>query len=536
MAKPNWNNRTLFHNDNLGVMRAMNSESVDLIATDPPFNKSKDFHATPDTLASGASFQDRWTWERDVHEDWLDQLKDDQPNLMNVIQSARLAHSDSMGAFLCFMALRSIEMHRVLKPTGSIYLHCDPTASHYLKLIMDALFGRANFKNDIVWRRATSHNDASRYGNNTDRLLFYGRSETITWNGEEISIAKTDDELKKAYPMKDARGKYRSADLTGPSHGYSGGESSLPWSRYDVRARGRVWSVPLKGNYAVWIEKNIIPGYRSIQGIHDRLDALDKAGLINHPKKGVWPGLKRYADAETGNPAQALILDIPGFTNYNNSEESTGYPTQKPLALYERIIKASSNEGDVVLDPFAGCATTCVAAEKLGRQWVGIDIWDKAPEVVVERFNKIGIFNPKRTKRSRKTQQQYIFAEDFHFTSEFPERTDDRETAAPFLRVKVRIKEPEGQKMSRTQMYEHLLTQHGSKCQGCNRMFDDPRYLELDHNIPRSDGGINHVTNRILLCGPCNKLKSNIYTLSGLRRENRRRGYMQSLKASLKED
>ena len=129
----------------------MNSESVDLIAADPPFNKGRDFHATPDSLASGAKFQDRWSWEKDVHEEWVDQIKDDYPRLMEAIESARYAHSDGMGAFMCFMAVRLLGMWRVLKPTGSIYLHCDPTASHYLKAVMDAIFGWRNFRNEIIW-------------------------------------------------------------------------------------------------------------------------------------------------------------------------------------------------------------------------------------------------------------------------------------------------------------------------------------------------------------------------------------------------
>ena len=186
-----------------------------------------------------------------------------------------------------------------------------------------------------------------------------------------------------------------------------------------------------------------------------------------------------------------------------------GYPTQKPLELYERIIRASSNEGDIVLDPFAGCATTLVAAERLNRQWVGIDIWNQAHEVVVQRLHDhTGLFG------------------EVHFTTELPERTDDGDTASPFLRVKERVTEPDGPRWSRAKMYEFLLTQHGAKCQGCDRVFDDPRYLELDHNTPRSDGGLNHISNRILLCGPCNRLKSNTYTLSGLRRQNKRLGYM----------
>ena len=153
MAAPNWKNRTLFHGDNLPFLRAMNSESVDLIATDPPFNKGRDFHATSDSLASGASFQDRWSWEQDVHEEWVDQITDDFPLVMNVIQGSRNSYGDDMGAFLCFMAVRLLEMKRVLKPTGSMYLHCDPTASHYLKELMDAVFGRRKFRSEIVWRR-----------------------------------------------------------------------------------------------------------------------------------------------------------------------------------------------------------------------------------------------------------------------------------------------------------------------------------------------------------------------------------------------
>ncbi len=208
-----------------------------------------------------------------------------------------------------------------------------------------------------------------------------------------------------------------------------------------------------------------------------------------------------------GTPIDTIWDDIGGLQS--NDSERTGYPTQKPLPLYERMVRTSSNEGDVVCDPFAGCATTLVAAERLQRQWVGIDIWDKAHEVVVERMRATtGLFG------------------EVHSETEPPVRTDDGETAAPFLRVKQRVSEPDGPSWTRAQMYAHLLEQHGPRCQGCDRAFDDPRYLELDHNTPRSDGGLNHISNRILLCGPCNRLKSNTYTRVGLRRENKRKGYM----------
>ena len=187
MSSPNFQNRTLFHGDNLKFLRSLNSESIDLIATDPPFNKGKDFHATPGSLAKGAKFQDRWSWENDVHEEWIDQIKDDHPRLM--LSSDRvlkeIAHSDGMGAYMCFMAVRLLAMRRVLKPTGSIYLHCDPTASHYLKAIMDAIFGWKNFRNEIVWWYSWGHLLLIRriIGiENTILILMYAKSDKWIWN------------------------------------------------------------------------------------------------------------------------------------------------------------------------------------------------------------------------------------------------------------------------------------------------------------------------------------------------------------------
>lgn len=201
-------------------------------------------------------------------------------------------------------------------------------------------------------------------------------------------------------------------------------------------------------------------------------------------------------------------------------DERTGYPTQKPLALYERIIRASSNEGDVVLDPFCGCATTPVAAERHGRQWVGMDIWDGAHQTVLDRLEKEGLASP-----DGKSERLFTFGQ-VNYHTEPPARTDEGKTAAPALTLKVQIPEPPGPTLSRAEMLELLLHNYGMVCQGCDRAFDDPRYLELDHNTPRADGGINHISNRVLLCGPCNKLKGHLLTLSGLRDENAKRGYM----------
>ena len=497
MTGANCPNRTLFHGDNLDFLRAMNSESVDLIATDPPFNKGRDFHATPDSLAAGAKFQDRWSWERDVHQEWVDQITDDHPKLMEAIESARYAHSDSMGAFMCFMAVRLLAMRRVLKSTGSIYLHCDPTASHYLKAVMDAIFGWQNFRNEIIWKRSAnpkgSQHEMGRFSPFTDTILYYGRSGATKIDLDAIRIPLTPGELAKKYPYEDEQGHYADGPI--------------------LRSQGM-------GNRPnlVYTYKGFTPGPAGWRMNRDVLEEIDKKGNLAWTRTGGVRRKLRPSDIEKGRPVGSLWDDIPPINS--QAQERTGYPTQKPLALYERIVKASSNEGDIVLDAFAGCATTLVAAERLKRQWVGMDIWDNAKAVVLERLEREGLIG-----KGRQAHQGNLFAKDIHFTSALPTRTDDGETAAPFLRVKQRVKEPEGPKWTRAQMYEHLLEQEGSVCQGCDRTFDDPRYLELDHNTPRSDGGLNHISNRILLCGPCNRLKSNTFTLSGLRRENKKRGY-----------
>ena len=436
----NWTNRTLFHGDNLDIMRAMNSESVDLIATDPPFNKSRDFHATPDSLAKGASFQDRWSWEKDVHQEWVDQLTDDYPALMEAIESAIHAHSEGMGAYMCFMAVRLLAMRRILKHTGSIYLHCDPTASHYLKAVMDAIFGRKQFRNEIVWHYSGWNKKLKAHiERRHDLILFYAKSRKQIIN----------------YPTR-------------------------PWENKEEYIKIRKQKVHRDDDGKEYVLSDAGSGKRVKR-------YLDDAMAYGVPIDDVW--------------------DIPKLNN--SDKENTGYPTQKPLDLYERIIKSSSNENDIVLDPFAGCATTCVAAERINRQWVGIDIWEKAHDVVIKRLHdEVGIFG------------------EVQHTQDLPVRTDEGDTAAPYLKVKKSIPEPPGRKMSRAEMYDILLSQQGTKCQGCDRKFDDPRYLELDHNTPRKDGGINHISNRILLCGPCNRLKSHTLTLSGLRRENKKQGFM----------
>ena len=456
MTGPNFQNRTLFHGDNLDFLRGMNSETVDLVATDPPFNKSKDFHATPDSLAKGARFTDRWSWDKDVHPEWMDDIEDDWPTAHAVIELARTAYGDDMGAYLCWLGVRLMECHRVLKPTGSLYLHIDHTAHAYVKTLLDAIFGKKNFRNETVWHysgwnKRLRHNLERRH----DTILFYTKSDdapfnypTEPWESEEEYIRKR---KQKVHTGDDGR-KYVLSD--------GGGGTRV--RRY-----------------------------------------LDEAMAYGKPLDDVWLGIDKL----------------------NNSDaENTGYPTQKPLALYERFIKASSNRDDFVLDPFCGCATTPIAAERQGRQWVGMDEWDTAYKMVLDRLELEGLAVPNEDDE-RYTSHLLTFG-DVYYSSAPPVRTDGGQQAAPELVLKAQILEPPGPRMTHAEMKEVLIEQNGIVCRGCLRRFDDARYLDLDHNTPRSDGGINHISNRLLLCGPCNRAKSNKLTLSGLRALNSKNGWM----------
>ena len=368
MAATNFVDKTIWTGDNLDILRGLNAACVDLIYLDPPFNSNQDYAAPVGSQAAGAAFKDTWTLS-DLDVAWLGLVADQHPAVYQLLTAAGLTHGKGMQAYLCMMAVRLLEMRRVLKDTGSIYLHCDDAAGHYLKLLMDSVFGASNYRNHLVWRRATAHNDRYNYGRIVEHILYYGKTERPIWNWEAAHTPKTQEDLKKAYPKNERTfGPVRFSDLTGPNVRY--GESGAPWHGYDVSARGRHWAPPRAGHYAEYIEQHFIPDYRSIEGTHARLDALDAAGLIHHPKRGKWPGLKRYAAADRGYSPQNLILAPIGFTNFNKGTEWVGYPTQKPLALLERIIAASSNEGDVVLDATARptpkaaapCSTSCATA------------------------------------------------------------------------------------------------------------------------------------------------------------------------------
>ena len=465
MPDANFADKTIWTGDNLDIMRGMNSECVDLIYLDPPFNSNQDYAAPVGSAAAGAAFKDTWALS-DLDVAWLGLIADEQPATAQVLQTARLTHGKGMQSYLTMMAVRLMEMRRLLKPTGSIYLHCDPTASHYIKLLMDATFGQGNFRNELTWKRTSAHSDARRFASVSDRLLFYA-GDGATWHTQYLALGE--GYVSRDYRYADDRGRFRVGDLTGP--GVSSGESGEPWRGYDPGQSGRCWSVPKRGNYARWIDENLIPQYQGIEGVHDRLDALESAGLVDWTQNG-YPRLKRYLAASLGEAVSDFVADIQNVNN--RSKEHIGYPTQKPLALLDRIIKASSNEGDVVLDPFCGCATACVAADRLGRKWVGIDMSPKAVELVNMRLQQAmgSLFH-----------HGYVTARD-----DIPRRTDI-DAPIPYRQNK-----------------HVLFGQQEGVCNGCRTEFPF-RIMEVDHVIPQSRGGTDHLENLQLLCPSCNRIK-----------------------------
>jgi DNA modification methylase len=356
----------LFFGDNLAVLRGMEPASVDLIYLDPPFNSNADYNLLYGTKRGGPSqaqshaFEDTWRWgpdaQRAVNE--TAERRIEAGALLDAFQKI-FAGSDMM-AYLAMMAVRLIELHRVLKPSGSFYLHCDPTASHYLKMLLDGIFGPTRFRNEVIWKRSHSHNSSIKYGPIHDVLLFYSKSDEFTWN--RITVPLSDTYMLSHYKYEENGRRYKRQDVTGA--GVRNGETGLPWRGIDPTPKRRHWMTS--------------PA---------ELEKLDERGLIYWPaKEGAWPYLKLFLDERDGQVVQDMWTDINPINPV--AQERLGYPTQKPLALLERIISASSNPGDVVLDPFCGCGTAVEAAERLGRRWIGIDVTYLAIHVIESRLEK----------------------------------------------------------------------------------------------------------------------------------------------------
>ena len=357
MATSNWRNK-LYFGDNLDILREnVADESVDLIYLDPPFNSNATYNVLfrersgEDSAAQITAFEDTWEWSMESEYAFRDVVTNGPEKLGHLLQAMRgfLGQNDMM-AYLTMMAQRMAELHRVLKPTGSIYLHCDPTASHYLKLMMDAVFGQNNFRNEITWKRFNFHADAKRFGRITDRILFYGKSDNYHWNRPRVPFKES--YIKSHFTHIDESGRlYRLDNLNPP-----GGRGPV----YEFHGVTRAWR---------YTEANMLK--------------LEEEGRIFATPGGV-PQLKRFLDELSGEAVNDIWMDIPPINP--RAKERLGYPTQKPEALLERIIYASSNEGEVVLDPFCGCGTAIAVAERLSRKWIGIDITHLAISLMKSRL------------------------------------------------------------------------------------------------------------------------------------------------------
>jgi site-specific DNA-methyltransferase (adenine-specific) len=363
---PAWKNK-LYFGDNLTILQTLPDDSVDLIYLDPPFNSNVTYNVlfnekTGEQSASQiTAFEDSWHWGQESEKTFHEIVTTAPKKLADLVQALRsFLGTNDMMAYLTMMAARLDELRRVLKPTGSIYLHCDPTASHYLKLVMDAVFGPQYFQSEIIWKRTSAHSSSKRYGPVHDVILFFSHSDSPLWNPQYQPHDPA--YLASHYRNRDKHGRaYTLSDLT--AAGVRHGSSGQSWKGFDPTGKGNHWKFTI-----------------------ENLEQLNETGRIYWPdKKGGWPRYIRYLDEVKGTPLQDVWTDIDPVNA--KAAERLGYPTQKPEPLLERIIKASSNEGDIVLDPFCGCGTAIAVAERLHRHWIGIDITHLAITLIKHRLH-----------------------------------------------------------------------------------------------------------------------------------------------------
>ena len=449
----NWKNK-LYIADNLDVLNGLNSESVDLVYLDPPFNSNRIYGSTLERNTT--VFSDIWNW-KDIDEYKLDIIANDFPELADYIEIIDRISDIHMKSYIVYMAQRVIQLKRILKDTGSIYYHCDPTAGHFVKLMLDGIFGKNNFRNEIIWSYKTTLKVSTHHlGRDHDTIYCYAKTKKCKIHADRSDYPPSENTIKRW-------GKYADED-------------------------GFVSNKHFAGSYSTIINTT----------------DENKGFNINY-------GIPRD------------VWEISHLTG--NSSEKTGQKTQKPIAILERIIKASCPENGVVLDPFCGCATTCVAAQRLKRKWIGIDICDLAMDLLIHRLEQDGYFKDRKVKDlDMKIKEQ---GEDFDILNcidkmsknyaPLPRRTDVEEQNLNEPKTKRAIKEV-------------LYQQQEHKCNGCGRVLDID-LLEIDHIVPKSHGGGDYMENYQLLCGSCNKIKGAkpmeflLQRVELIRRERRKREY-----------
>lgn len=387
----------LYYGNNIDVLREhIATGSVDLVYLDPPFNSNANYNvlfrspAGVDSQAQIEAFEDTWHWGGEAEAAFDEVMRSGNTNAADLLRAMRsfLGENDMM-AYLAMMAVRLIELHRVLKATGSLYLHCDPTAGHYLKILLDGIFGPDNFRSQIVWKRSTAHSDGKQgrksHGHIHDLLFFYTKADTWTWN--PLYTPYDDSYIKSHYSLvdKSTNRRFRADNLTAAK---PGGDTAYEW-RVKRRENDKTgWQADLTEDY-----RNPVPGwvYAGIKPYKGRFWAYSKENMADFETKALlyytesgMPNFKRFLEDMPGVPLQDLWTDIPPINS--QAQERIGYATQKPVQLLERIIAASSNSGDLVLDPFCGCGTTIHAAQKIGRRWIGIDVTHLAISLIERRL------------------------------------------------------------------------------------------------------------------------------------------------------
>ena len=511
-------NRTIFISDNLPFLQSLDTESVDLVVIDPPFGKRQTFTGTlkpplsererererarmdewgvydvaaayelgveyPDQSGNTALFKDIWRFERVVGADWWECIQDTPVRWL--IESTRRTHGDDTAAYIAFMAQRMMEIRRILRPTGSAYLHCDHEANAYLRQMMDAVFGARNFQDAIAWARTAENLSRKKWRRGYETILSYSKSDSAVWN--RLFQAHDDDYVARNYRREDERGRYTTTSCAN--------NAVRPNMVYEFNGNVRQW------RYS-----------------RETLEGYAKDGRLVYNAEGI-PRLKRYLHESPGVPMSNVWSDINVLSS--NAKERTGYPTQKPQALARRIIEASSNPGDIVLDCFAGCAYVPVAAEETGRRWIACDMSPRALTIVLRQFAK----KPELGMTVEGEEGEYDDANPrfegkgvlrVRGPNQLPKRSaGDADAESPRLRVDLpEIKFRQRPLESGADIWQAFVDEWGTDCWYCGlQQPEDRRYLHLDHVEPnKGDGTNDDCWNRALSCIACNGDKSDRLT------------------------